>query len=229
MKSDNIIIFIAAFAALSALLSAGFTYYSASSFKEGIITGFASQTNATVNITVNTLLSVNFTNWTIQWGAGTFNVGSVRANLTTRQGGTITSTGGTWSILDANGSGGFTLENVGNVNATLVLMTSKTAATFLGGTSPAYMFNVSELEANSCLNNTQGTGSGGTGGLVSLGVFQDVNTTSLGTAICGSLAFIDAADSIRIGVHLSIPYDSLTGTLTDTFSMSYCAAPGPCS
>ena len=64
MKSENIILFIAAFAALSALLSAGFTYYSASSFKEGIITGLASQTNGTVNITVNTLLSINFTNTT---------------------------------------------------------------------------------------------------------------------------------------------------------------------
>src|SRR3989338_9501342 len=109
MKSENIILFIAAFAALSALLSAGFTYYSASSFKEGMITGLASQTNGTVNITVNTLLSINFTNNTINWGGGTFNAGSTRANLTTNsQGGTVSAVGGTWSIaIESNGSGGF--------------------------------------------------------------------------------------------------------------------------
>src|SRR3989344_5145958 len=154
MKSDNIIIFIAAFAALSALLSAGFTYYSASSFKEGIITGFASQANATVNLTVSTLLSLNFTNATIQWGSGTFAAGVTRANLTTALGGAITATGGTWSITDANGSAGFVLENLGKVNETVQVMTAKTAATLLAGTSPFYMFNVTNFEASSCLNST---------------------------------------------------------------------------
>ena len=230
MKSENIILFIAAFAALSALLSAGFTYYSATSFREGIITGFASQTNGTVNITVNTLLSINFTNATINWGGGTFDAGSTRANLTTAQSGTVSAVGGTWSIaVNSNGSGGFILENVGNVNATLHVATGRSAATFLGGTNPAYQFNVTNSDSGSCLNNTGGTTAGGTGGLVSLGTFVDVNTTIPGTPICGRFQFTDSSDSIRIGIHLSIPYDGLNGTLTDSFTVLYCQAPGPCT
>ena len=233
MKSENIILFIAAFAALSALLSAGFTYYSASSFKEGIITGLASQTNGTVNITVNTLLSINFTNNTINWGGGTFNAGSTRANLTTAQGGTVSAVGGTWSIaIESNGSGGFIIENVGNVNATLHVATGKSAATFLGGTTPAYMFNVTNSDAGSCLNNTGGIGNitnSASGGLIPLGYFYDVNTTIPGTPICGRFQFTDSSDSIRIGVHLSIPYDGINGTLTDAFTVLYCQAPGPCT
>ena len=107
MKSENIILFIAAFAAISALLSAGFTYYSASSFKEGMITGFASQANATVNLTISTLLSLNFTTAKIDWGSGTFNAGSTRANLTTVKtgAGSVNAVGGTRVItLVANGS-----------------------------------------------------------------------------------------------------------------------------
>ncbi|MEK6896776.1 MAG: hypothetical protein AABX12_04955 [Nanoarchaeota archaeon] len=235
MKSENIILFIAAFAAISALLSAGFTYYSASSFKEGMITGFASQANATVNLTISTLLSLNFTTAKIDWGSGTFNAGSTRANLTTVKtgAGSVNAVGGTWVItLVANGPYGFILENVGSVNATLNLMTGKTAATFLGGTSPVYQFNVSVMNATnapSCLNNTGGTTAGGNGGLIALDVWTDVNTTSPGTPICGRFNFIDTFDGIRVGVHLSLPYDGFNGTLTDTFTMTYCLAPGPCT
>ena len=37
MKSENIILFIAAFAAISALLSAGFIYYSAASLRKELL------------------------------------------------------------------------------------------------------------------------------------------------------------------------------------------------
>ena len=222
MKSDNIIIVIAAFAALSALLSAGFTYYSASSFKEGMITGFASQTNGTVNITVNTLLSVNFTVSSMNFGSGSVNAGSIHANVSS---GEVT-VEGTWF---APGATGFGVRNEGTVNATLYLRTGKDASQLLGGTGPAYRFKVANSEANSCLNNTGGTTAGGTGGLVSLGTFVDVNTTSLGTPICGIFQFPDASDSIEIDVFFTIPYDSLQGNLSDTFSLNYCQAPGPCT
>ena len=117
-----------------------------------MITGFASQANATVNITISTLLSINFTTAKIDWGSGTFNAGSTRANLTTAdyEDGLANAIGGTWSITTAaNGSKGFVLENVGSVNATLNLMAGKTAATFLGGTSPFYQFNITSIEASS--------------------------------------------------------------------------------
>lgn len=230
MKSSAFLLLIAAFAAFAALFSAGFTYYSVALVKESVITGFASQANATVNLTVSTLLSLNFTNATILWGSGTFNAGSTRANLTTSgAGGTVSAVGGTWSITDTNGSAGFVLENLGNVNATVHIMSGKTASTFIGGTSPAYKYNVTNIESSSCLNNTGGTTTGGNGGLIDLGLFADANATNPGTPICGRFQFIDSADAIRIGIHLSVPYDSLNGTLTDAFTVLYCLAPGPCS
>ncbi|HLC54276.1 MAG TPA: hypothetical protein VJK07_01470 [Candidatus Nanoarchaeia archaeon] len=222
MKSENIILFIAAFAALSALLSAGFTYYSASSFKEGMITGLASQTNGTVNLTVDTLLSVIFTASSMNFGSGSVDAGSTHANVSSG----VLAVGGSWFYP---GASGFGVRNDGTVNATLNLKTGKNATQLLGGTSPAYQFKVANSEANSCLNNTGGTTAGGTGGLITLGTFFDVNTTDLGTPICGIFNFIDSADSIEIDVFFTIPYDSLQGNLTDTFSLAYCLAPGPCT
>lgn len=229
MNADRVILVIAALAAFSALLSAGFTYYSISAFRDSMFTGFASQTNATINLTVNSVLSVNFTNNTINWGAGYVNPGATYANLTTGAGDTITAQFGTWTIVGANGSGGFVVENIGNLNASLHILTYKTAAQLLGGTSPHYQFNVTNIEASSCLNYSGGTTALGSTGLQQLGVFNETNTTAPGTSICGLFPYRDSSDTIRIDMRLTVPYDSLNGSLSDIVTVSYCAWPGPCS
>lgn len=231
MKSENILVFIAALAAFSAIFSAGFSYYSLSSFRDTWVTGYAFSTaNATINLTVGTLLSLNFTNRSILWGTGYVNDGQSQANLTTRANvASVSSVGGSWAITAANGANGFVLENIGNVNATIHLRTTKNSTQLLGGTSPVYQFNVSVVESGSCLNTTHGTTAGGIGGLTTLAVFQDVNTSSPGTPICGVFRYTDSADTLRVDVHLQVPYDSLQGNLSDTFVMAYCEAPGPCA
>lgn len=233
MKTDNLLVFVAALAAFSALFAAGFSYYSLSSFRDTWVTGYAfSQANATINVTVASLLSLNFTNRSIFWGSGYVNEGSLLANLTTYAGaGTISATGGSWSINPANGSNGFELVNIGNVNATINLKTLKNVTQFFGsGTGALYLFNITEIETGSCLNNTGGTfPNNGSNGLTTFSLFQNVNTTDPGTPICGRLRFSDSTDSIRVDVRLGIPYDATNGTLSDTFVMAYCEAPGPCS
>lgn len=228
MKSNHFLVIVAFLAMGAALLAAAFSYYSLSSFRDLQLTGFVSQANATLNLTVASLLSINFTNNTINWGSGFLNAGASQANLTTLStGGTINAVGGSWSITPANGSSGFVLINIGNVNATINLQTTKNSTTLLGGTNPLYQFNVSLIEAGSCLNNTGGTDES-TGGLIDLDIYHAVNITDPGTPICGRFPFADSSDSIRIGVRLGIPQDSLLGALSDTFIMTYCEAPGPC-
>lgn len=234
MKGEQLLVLVAALAAFSALFSAGFSYYSLSAFRETWVTGFASQANATLNLTVATLLSINFTNSSIQWGSGYVTEGQLEANLTTNQaGGTINAVGGSWSIGSATGSSGFVLENIGNVNATILLYTSKNSTQLLGGTNARFEYNISNIESGSCLNTTGGTDNSSVNpsvsGLIPLGLFWDVNTTNPGTPVCGIFRFSDGSDSLRIGVRLRVPYDSLQGNLSSYFHMIYCQAPGPCS
>ncbi len=155
------------------------------------------------NVTVETVALVNFTTSGINWGSGRVNVGADAASLNTFA--TNNVTGGNWTLQTA---GGLRLQNQGNVNVTLNLSGTKTAAQFIGGTSPVYKWNISNVESNSCLNSSGGTGS------LALALFYDVNTTA-SAQFCGRFQYIDTADTIRIDFNLTIPSDSLTGTLND--------------
>ena len=109
-----------------------------------------------------------------------------------------------------NGSNGgnspihFTLENIGNTNVSLTLSMGKTAAQLIGGTSPAYQFKFGNKEASSCVNATP------------TGVWTATSTSNIN--LCSNFLMSDASDTINIGVKLTIPSDSLTGTQTDTFT-----------
>ncbi len=207
MKNKNnnkFITVLAVITVLIAIISAGFTFFSLLNLASKI-SGYATTTStAEVNLTVETFAAVNFTTSLINYGSGRVNSGSTSAALTTF--GSNNVTGGNWTLRTA---GGLRLENVGNVNVSINLSSSKAAAAFVGGASvtPVFKWNITNFEANSCLNKT-GTGTVA----VNTDVFYDVNTTTAN--YCPIFNYLDSADVIRIDFNITIPTDSATGALT---------------
>ena len=201
MNSDRSLITIAAVVMAVALFSAGFTYYSVNNLRESILTGFA--TTGLANLTVETNANINFTIDTINWESGRVNPGEDNATLDTAAG---TVSQGNWTVVTS----GFRVENIGNVNVSFNITFGKTATTFLGGTSPEYLVNVSAVEANSCLNYTYSAPH------VDLSNYTVVTTTS--TVYCGVFPFANGNDQIEIDLRLVVPSDSFVGELTDTLT-----------
>src|SRR3989338_9071791 len=99
----------------------------------------------TANLSVGNWTAVNFTTNIVNWGSGAVQAGQLNATLNTL--GEVAN--GNWTNITS----GLILENIGNVNATLDIKTGKTAATFLGGTSPQYLLNFTNNKTGSCFAN----------------------------------------------------------------------------
>ncbi len=199
MASDKSLFGLAVIAVVVSLLATSFTYFAITSLNTRI-SGYATSTG-TANLTVEKTAIINFTTFEINWSSGRVNTGQSFAFLTST-GQTIN---GNWSTVNQ----GLVLQNIGNANVTLDLAVGKTAASFIGGTNPGYSWNVSNIEANSC------TVAGGQQLTVT---WNTTNSTAPGTRWCNPFQYIDSADSIRIDINLTVPYDSLTGALTDTIT-----------
>ena len=200
--SDKLLLTFALIAVIISLLATGLTYMSITNLISKI-SGLVTSTGQ-ANLTVESAANINFTTNFISWGSGRVSAGADSAELRTFADNV---SNGNWSLTTA---GGLRIQNIGNVNVSLNLTAGKSAAAFIGGTSPGYQWNVSNLEASSCLNSTGGTGA------LSLGTFSATSTTT--TNFCGIFQFVDSADTVRIDLNLTIPSDSLTGALTDTIT-----------
>lgn len=206
-NNSQALMLLTVFAVVISMVGAGLTYYTVNQYKNTWFTGFALQ-SGDINLTVQTAALINFTTDSINWGSGMVNAGQTSATLNTCCGGINTS--GNWTKVTQ----GFVVENLGNVNLTLNLKTADTAATLLGGTSPDYEYNVTNVEANSCNGSTGFT----------LGTFYDVNTTGSGTKVCDLFTSASTRDTIRIDIKLVVPSDSLTGALSDTMTATIAQA-----
>ncbi len=204
MGENNFLLTVAVIAAVVSLFGAAFTYISLNEFKESWVAGFA--TFGTANLTVESSAAINFTIQSINFRSGKVNFGQQNATINTAWGNV---SNGNWTANDT----GFNVENIGNTNVSLQLVTGKNATQFLGGTGPTYKYNVTDLGSRSCMNTTFG------GDMVyAKGVFRNVNITSPGDMICSVFTFVDANDTIRIDLELVVPSDSFTGALTDTLT-----------
>ena len=105
------------------------------------------------------------------------------------------------------------LENLGNSNVSINLSATKTAAQMISGSNPSYKWNISNAESLSCLNNSGGTDTTNGHALYN---WYNPNTTT--TEFCRYFQAVGTADSIRIDFNLTIPSDSLTGSLGDTIT-----------
>lgn len=159
------------------------------------LTGKAAQDTAVVNVTVETAASINFSDDFIDFGSG-----AVNGTFARLESNDTASVDGNWSYS----ADYFTLENVGNVNVSLDLQSGKNASEFIGGSSPDYEFSLTDGESGSC--NTS----------LTFGGWYDINTTN--STICTPLDYVNSRNLLNISVRLVIPSDSLTGSLTDSFT-----------
>lgn len=164
--------------------------------------------NAEANLTVEQNIEVNFTTRAISWGAGKVNSGNAAA-LTTY--GTNNVTGGNWTLTVA---GGLRLRNEGNLNVTLNLSVGKSAANFIGGTNPVYVWNISDVEAGSCVNSTGGSYTPESG----FNLSRHIPASATTIRICGNFTYPSGADDIRIDFNLTVPEDVTSGAKGDVIT-----------
>ena len=177
------------------------------------ITGLAG-TLGYVNVTVSTVSAIEFTNDTLNWGSGVVNTtgGCNNATLTTNYtAGSVTC--GNWSTAVR----GLTIENTGNLNVSISLNSSQTAAQLFGGTAArqAFQWNITAVKGGSCLNGTCGTTSPQN---TTLATWYDVNITT-GQVICDCMPWNPTKDLISIDILLKVPDDAtVTGQRSATIT-----------
>ena len=170
------------------------------------LTGFAL---GYVNVTIQSSVHINISRDTINWGAGVIDSGEPNATLYTNGEGNGLVERGNWT---GNNVKAFIVENTGGINCSLSLQTNKDAHDFFNSSLSAneqYQWNVTNKEENAC------------SGIVSLGVWHEVNKTSGGTIYCEQLDFNQERDEIYIDILLTVPRDSRNiGSLSDTITIT---------
>jgi hypothetical protein len=191
MAENNTILVVAVLAVIASLAAAGFSYYSLSN---GGVSGFLSNTDAgTASLTVNEVLEIQFTDSTVDWGAGRVDTNNSIATLDTAAG---TVENGSW----APESTGLTLENSGNEKADIDLAsTDVDAAGFIGGTGASYMWKTDGTNCDS-------------------GAIDDYTEISTNAAACVGLNFVAGSNTMRADIKLVIPYDATNGAKSDTIT-----------
>src|SRR3990167_7531956 len=177
MKSDNLLLTIAVLAVAASLIATSFTYFSLVNLAAQI-SGYATSTGQ-ANLTVESLASINFTKSFVNWGSGRISQGSTAASLTTFE--TNNVSGGNWTL---SGAGGLQIENIGNINISLNLTGAKTAVQFIGGTNSVYKWNITNVEAGSCINGTAASS-----GNLDLNTFHNVNISIGASIVCPTFRF----------------------------------------
>ncbi|HLD12891.1 MAG TPA: hypothetical protein VJB87_04845 [Candidatus Nanoarchaeia archaeon] len=167
-----------------------------------LITGLAASSTATgtVNVTISNTISISLNTSFVDFGNGSLAAAPSYTPINTTAG-TNPST--------FNEPYGLVIRNDGNVDINLTINGS-TAAQFLGGTTPSYMWNASDNESNSC----------GASGLNYSTKNITGNITAMSnthTRVCSNLTFADATDEIIIEIYLNLSADTPAGrTYTDT-------------
>ncbi len=193
--------------------------------------------NATISLTVASLTAVNFTTYTIAWGSGAVDAGNDACWIDSK-GLTGTSQtqydnvfGTSSGICSTDGfdsqTGGLILENIGNSNVSLNVSCGKTAASFLGGTEPFYVYNVSEGSDSSevCSRDDDLNWFYTNNSMEMIGRYLNctaINATYGGVSVCnatqGGFSYEDHMDQLRFDFAVRIPSDANPGAASDTFT-----------
>jgi len=182
-------------------------YYTVVFFLLIFILVFAIHLNSTgkvvgsVNVTIYTLASLNFTIKSVDFGLGSVYRNSSSAVIDT----TGNVVGGNWTPIN----NGFIVENIGNTNLSVFLKSGKNAVEFLGGTSPGYYYMFNNFEANSCTENATAMNS-----------WFALNNSGLGDELCENMQYGQDEDSIRIDLRLIVPADAIRGEREDILTVT---------
>lgn len=193
MKS-NLLMWLAIITVAAAFMNASVTLLKSSEIK-GKITG---QAFGFVNLSVQTVLSINISRDTVNWGPGRVNgTGDERFNATLYTSGeTSTVLRGNWSKTNVKG---IVIQNLGNVNFSLTLLADRNETELFGpgATNRLFWWNVSNKDLGTC--------SGGG----PLGVWAKVNVSAEHT-FCTQFSYFDASNEIYLDTWLTVPYDANT-------------------
>jgi hypothetical protein len=143
-----------------------------------------------VNVSITTTLAIEVIQEDVNFGEGAVDAGESNAEIYTNQDNAPTQNRGNWTLPDAYA---IEVRNVGNINCSLDVGSSKTASSFLGGTNPEYQWKVSDKESGSC-----------SGGLTH-SVWYDVNSSA---RLCQHLSPINSSDEIFLDIRVVVPYDA---------------------
>jgi hypothetical protein len=143
-----------------------------------------------VNVSITTTLAIEVIQEDVDFGEGAVNAGESNAEIYTNQANAPTQNRGNWTLPNAYA---IEVRNVGNINCSLDIASSKTASSFLGGTNPEYQWKVSDKESGSC-----------SGGLTH-GSWYDVNSSA---RLCQHLSPINSSDEIFLDIRVVVPYDA---------------------
>ena len=211
MKTDNILLIVAVIAVVISIVGAGITYNYLTAFRNKL-TGFATE-GGMVNLSVESTIAINFTYNMINWSNGSVDTGKSYALLdTTNQTGAEV-TDGSWTGVHT----GLVIENIGNKNVTLDLISSKDNETMIGGTDPQFAWWISN-------NDTDVSCKFGDGGEAN-NTWYPVNTSGPdGSRICDYFYFESDRDQIEIDFFVRIPDDSITGDTGSTITATFSAA-----
>ena len=198
------------------------------------ITGLALVPNGTAQLTVATTSSIRFTSATVDFGSGNVNTTGGYTNCSLL---TVLVEGqymrGCESFTTVGQ--GFTIENDGNTNLTVTLVSNYSASSFIGSSGAAFAWNVSLNESNSCYNvtgsvdtaiypnTTADCGSGDISATKCGAIFESVSTTA--KVICPRLRYEDSNDALNIDLNVTVPIDSPSGQKVARITVTGTRAP----
>jgi len=177
------------------------------------ITGFATDTSTgTAQVYVGTTASLKFSTNDLDFGTIAVNTTLGQINCSVWSG---NSTGGKSKSTDgqcdnqSTGPGAWTnleIENDGNTNVTITMVSDVAAAAMIGGENPKFALKGVVNETGSCKT-------------IGPILWEDVNTTAMD--ICTSpngLDWVANNDSIDIAFNLTIPWNAAVGSKTATLT-----------
>jgi hypothetical protein len=187
------------------------------------VTGRATTDTGTTNFSINSTLSVSFTNNKVDFGTGVVNpTGNGSCTLNTTGPGMLN--GGTNGVGTTNPDCiGFNnslqplrIQNQGTQNVTLNMTFSQTASTFIGGTTPSFTYRTSWNETSTSCKT-------GLNGNVSVTEVAAANTN---VSICNATQFnwISGTRTLNVDLGIKIPVDATPGTRAVTIT-AYASSP----
>jgi hypothetical protein len=192
----------------------GITVYKVNEIKK-TLTGYASSGSGFVNLTILSSVSINVSNFSIDWGGGIVNYPSSN-NATLFTNGSYSAgnvSGGNWSGTNVRG---FAIDNIGNVLASINLTSAKNAADLFASrssTHQAYKWNLSSAETNACQNISYTWHNN---------IWSDVvKSGSSPYKGCSHFNYSSGANTMNLDIYLQVPYDAANiGALSDTITIS---------